>query len=173
MKTISFFVISLILSLITLASCQTPHQDSFKNNIKKEAEIMSNLMVNKKYDDFLKYMHPSLITMMGGKEKVLDIFKQGLPDGTTIKSVKISYPSDTVKVNNQIQCTLKEEIEMKVKGGKLIAISTLVGLSDDDGKTWYFLDANSKSLETLKTAFPNLSSRLIFVESTKPIFVSE
>jgi hypothetical protein len=76
-------------------------------------------------------------------------------------------------VNGQIQCTLKEVIEMRVSGGKLIATSTLIGISDDNGDTWYFLDANSKSLETLKKGFPNLSDKLKFVESEKPIFKRE
>lgn len=168
-----FFISSLILSLMTLASCQNSQQDQLKIKVKNEAEIMSNLLVNRNYEGFVKYLYPPLIDIMGGKEKVLEIFKQGLPDGNILKSVKISYPSDIIKVKNQIQCTLEETIELKVRDGRLISTSTLIGISDDDGKTWCFLDANSKSLETLKMAFPNLSDKLILVGSTKPTFIKD
>jgi hypothetical protein len=81
MKTTSlFFMSGLIFGLLTLTSCQSSQKDQLRNKIKKEAEIMSKLLVSKNYEDFLKYMFPPLIDMMGGREKVLEIFKQGLPN---------------------------------------------------------------------------------------------
>jgi len=169
----SLITIIVILSLFNLASCKNSQVENLRDKIKMEAETMSKLLVNKDYKNFVKYIYPHLLEVMGGKEKVINIFNQGLPNGNTIKSVKVSYPSDTIMINNQIQCTVNEEITMNVKGGKLIVTSTLIGLSNDQGKTWYFLDANSKSQGMLKRGFPELSNRLIIVESSKPIFISE
>ncbi|HTJ51792.1 MAG TPA: hypothetical protein VL443_20170 [Cyclobacteriaceae bacterium] len=169
--TTAFIIAFISLSIISLTSCHK--RDPLKDKIKNEAEIMGNSLVSKNYEIFLKYMYPPFLERIGGKGKIISIFEKGLPGGSTIENVKISYPSDTVMINNQIQCTLKEVIEMNVKGGKLISTSTLIGLSEDNGITWYFLDANSRSLETLKTDFPNLSDRLTFEESSKPMFIKE
>lgn len=147
--------------------------DPFKEHIKKEAERMSNYLLTKEYKSFIKCMYPPLIEKMGGEDQMLSILEKGLPDGNSIEKVSISIPSDTILVQNQIQCTLKEDIVMKVKGGKLLYTSTLIGLSDDNGKTWFFLDANGRSLQSLKEGFPNLSDQLNIIISSKPTFISE
>jgi len=172
-KVTSFRIVLMLILIITLTNCQAPKTSPLRDRIKNEAEKMCNSLVNKNYEGFVTYMYPPLIELMGGKEKVIDILRKGLPEGSTIERVKISYPSDTIMINNQIQCTLKEVIEMNVKGGKLLSTSTLIGISDDHGKIWYFLDANSKSLVTLKRNFPDLSGRLILEESLKPIYTKE
>ena len=172
-KVKAFRIVLMFILIITLTNCQAPKTSPLRDKIKNDAEKMCISLVTKDYEDFVKYMYPPLIELMGGKEKVINIFNQGLPEGNTIERVKISYPSDTIIINNQIQCTLKEVIEMKVKGGKIIGTSTLIGISDDNGNSWHFIDANSKSLETLKSNYPELSGRLIFEVSSKPIFIKD
>jgi len=180
-KTFSAIIVcGLVFGLIGFSSCQKTSDnktviksDPFRENIKKEAEKMSNYLLMKDYKNFIKCMYPPLIELLGGEDRLLSIFEQGLPDGNTIEKVIISYPSDTIIVQNQIQCTLKEDIVMKVRGGKLLSTSTLIGFSDDNGNTWFFLDANGRSLKALKDGFPNLSDRLNIIISSKPTFISD
>lgn len=177
---LSIIALGLLVGIVGFSSCQKTSEsktqtnsDPYKENIKKEAEKMGNLMVTKDYKNFIKYMYPPLINLMGGEERILSTFEQGLPNGSSIEKITISDLSDTIQIQNQIQCTLKEEITMKVNGGKLLATSTLIGLSEDNGKTWYFLDSNGHSLESLKEKFPNISDKLTITENEKPTFISE
>jgi len=172
MILINYFITNLIAISIISTSCNTNKSDNFKDNIKNEADKMINFLVAKDYTNYCNYMIPPMIDGMGGRENAIEIIKKEMAKVDLIK-VKLSYPSDTVIENQKIQCTLREEIEIKVNEGRLITVSTLIGISNDMGKTWYFLDANNKSLEELRSNLPLLSKRLIFHISDKPTLIKD
>jgi hypothetical protein len=159
----------IILVLVKVSYCQSNQIDKFKENIKSEAQIMANYLVKKDFDNFVKYMYPPIIKMAGGKDKILEVLKAGLSTGTELVGVEISNPSDTVVVNNEIQCTLEQMVELSVKGGKLKAKSSLIGISMDNGKKWFFIDASSP-IEQMQLRYSNLSNRLVIPKSSLPVF---
>jgi len=168
-------IYSLIFFLfVILNSCtsQNEKDKDIKLKIKTTAEQMTNSLVKKDYQTFIKFSHPKIIEMMGGKDIMLNTLNAGLPDGNEIRKVSILNVSDTLVVNNIIQCTLIEEIEMTVNGGILVFKSNLIGISYDQGNNWYFLDANNQIREQMKELFPELSNRLQLKIFGKPIFIS-
>jgi Neuraminidase (sialidase) len=48
----------------------------------------------------------------------------------------VGEPSAFIKVKKQLQCTLPDKIEIKMMGGTMSTNSTLIAISDDNGKTW-------------------------------------
>ena len=58
-------------------------------------------------------------------------------------------------------------------GGKISTSSTLIGISDDKGKTWTFIDAAGKDLATLRKVIPNLSDKLVIPKMQQPQFVMD
>lgn len=156
-----------------LYSCQSEKAKLKKEFIKHEAEVMANALIAKDYETYMKYIHPNFIKHFGGKEQLLSIFKRGLPNGSVIKKAEISLPSDTIRVNDEIQCTLTESIEMTVPGGIMMIKSNLIGVTQNQGENWYFIDASSQFMDKLKQIFPNLSDRLILLDEQKPTFISE
>jgi hypothetical protein len=62
---------------------------------------------------------------------------------------------------------------MKVNGGKLITETTLIGISPNKGKTWYFMDAADRDMNKMRSMFPNLSSRHKLKKSPDPKFEAD
>ena len=167
-KTFTILAVS-----ITFMNCVVPNKEPVKNKVEIEAQKMANSLVSADYETFTNYIYPPLLQLMGGKENTIEVLKKGLPNGIKIVTVEIYDCSETINTKYEIQCTLKERITMKVTGGKLISLSTLIGISGDKGISWHFIDANNKGLDFYRNQFSNLSDKLTIPESTKPLFIKE
>ena len=51
-------------------------------------------------------------------------------------------------VNGELQCTLPQTIVMKVPNGKLVTKSTLIDVSKDMGRKWFFIDCLGRNIKT-------------------------
>lgn len=111
---------------------------------------------------------------MGGKEKMVEQiskeFKKMNADGFDFLNLTLGNPSEIITLNKELQCTLPQNIEMKVPGGSLVSQSTLIAISNNDGKNWYFIDTSGKDIKTMKSFFPNLSEKLVIPIQDKPTF---
>jgi len=94
-------------------------------------------------------------------------------DGTRFLNVTFGEPSRIIVIKNQLQCTLPRTIEMKVPDGRLVVKSTLIAISTDKGKGWYFVDASGKDIQTLRKTLPNLSEELSIPENQEPTFYKD
>jgi hypothetical protein len=145
--------------------------------IKQQAEQMGKALLMKDYKTFLKWAYPPLLKLMGGNQKMLETLELGNiqmeEQGTTFISVKYGEPSTIIQTKDEWQCTLPQIFEMKINNGKLIGNSTLICISNDNGKTWYFIDSSDKSLETIRKTLPNISAALIVPTPKEPIFIED
>ncbi len=160
-----------VIVFITLIFCQIVKADDLKDKIEKEAKRMANTLINKNIEEFIKYLYPPILMMMGGRDNAIELYRQKLPEGRSFTKVEFSYPSDTIMVDNEIQCTMKETLELKIPEGKLILNSSVIAISNDNGKIWFFIEANNKSISELRIDFPNLSDRLIIEPKSQPIYI--
>jgi hypothetical protein len=173
MKIQKLTVLFLLLLLCNyVARSQSKESIPLKERIKSSADSMASSLINKDYETFIKYMHPITVKGIGGKEKIMEIFKKGIP-GVEIKEIQFSNLSDPVLSNNEIQCTIIETIRMKVKEGMLVNNSTLIGVSMDNGKNWYFIEPNNRSNAELKILYPNVSDRLKIEKQGPPTLFRE
>jgi hypothetical protein len=172
--------IALIL-LVGLASCNNETKPAEKENdskaIKEQAELMGKLLLSKDFKSFAKYTYPKILDMLGGEEKMIATLENGSKEmeaqGMGILSVTVGEPSAIITAGKELQCTLPETLEMKVPNGKLKTKSTLIGISNDNGKNWYFIDTSGKDIKTLQQALPNLSGELVIPVQGQPTFTNE
>ncbi len=145
--------------------------------IKEQADIMGELLLKKDFSSFTKYTYPKVIEMMGGKQKMIAIMELGskemLSEGTDFLNVTIGEPSKIITIGIELQCTVPQTIEMKVRNGRLVTESTLIAISTDNGKNWYFVDTPGKDIQTMKKALPNLSGELVIPKKKQPIFYAD
>ena len=155
---------SLLILLFTLntltAIGQSIQLDPFKNRIKKSAEKMAHAYEVKDYKTVIKYFDTQMVTALGGKKKAIGFFKKGLPGGAEIYRFEIDTPSNTIVSQGTVQCTLIETITLQIKDAFILTKSTLIGISKDGGKNWFFIDA-ARPIKELKCRFPYISDRLI------------
>jgi hypothetical protein len=137
--------------------------------------IMNYALIGKDYQTYIRFIHPKVIEHMGGEKGVLNTLKdmdaQMKQNGTTITDITPDDPSMIQDTAGELQCTIKESIEMKVKGGTLQNDVVFVGISKDNGKTWVFIDT-STDYSNIRKQFPTLSSLLVIPSPGQPVFES-
>lgn len=145
--------------------------------IKEQAEEMVQWLLKKDFRSFCKYTYPKIIEMMGGQQKMVEFLekssKEMKSEGVEFLNITIGNPSDVIIVGNELQCTVPQTLEVKVPNGRVISQSTLIAISKDNGKQWYFVDTSGKDIQTMKKTLPNLSAELIIPEKSQPKFYPE
>lgn len=172
--TIIFF--SLIVG-VCKSQTKTPDSSIYSETIRQQALTMGELLLKKDFKAFTKFVYPKLTEMMGGELKMAEILEKGSSEmeskGITMLTFNVGQPSKYVSSANELQCTLPQTIEIKVPQGRLVTKATLIAISIDDGKNWYFVDTSGKDIETVKRMLPNLSGDLVIPEKQEPVFYKD
>jgi hypothetical protein len=142
--------------------------------IKTQAMDMANALVKKDFPAFLKYMHPDIIKMAGGKDKVLQRIDtanaMASKLGASIKKIVVGNPGKIIHYKNQLQVTLPQTSELNSGFGNLTLETTLIAISSDGGKNWYFIDTSIYNVKDVKKAMPELSPELVIPPPKPPQF---
>ena len=169
-RIIRFALLSMLTALITLSS----HAQNYSTVIKTQAMDMAKALVKKDYNSFSKYLHPGLTAYAGGRTKLIQQMDTAnavaAKFGAEVKRVLIGNPGEVVKYNKELQATLPQTTEMKTGFGNLTLETTLVAISQDEGKNWYFVDTSIFNVKDLKKSMPNLSPALVIPPAKPPKF---
>lgn len=161
---------------ISIGFAQTQPASEYNQTIKKQAETMGQALLKKDFTTFVQFAHPAILTMAGGKQKMVEGLSQGLKameaQGGGILNVAVGEPSRVLTTKDGLQCTLPQVMDLKVPNGKLVSKSTLIAVSTDKGANWYFIDTSGKDLATMQKVIPSLSSELVIPPTEEPKFQS-
>ncbi|OIQ20209.1 MAG: hypothetical protein BM557_05950 [Flavobacterium sp. MedPE-SWcel] len=157
-----------ILSLVLLLSVAIIHaqstDDKINNILLQQASEMGKSFINGDYPTFAKFTHPTIVTMMGGEEKLIaeaarsfDLIKS---EGVIFVSADYKNPSAIITHEDQLQCTLFQSIKMNAGGETVTADATLIAVSMDNGENWYFIDPTGNDITTMRKMIPTLSPSL-------------
>jgi hypothetical protein len=139
--------------------------------IKTQAMDMARALLRKDYSTFSKYMHPRVAEMAGGRNKIIEKMdsanSMATKFGAEIKKILIGNPGDVLKFNGELQAALPQTTELKTNFGSLSLETTLIAISTDKGKSWYFIDTSVYNVKDVKKSLPNLSPDLV-IPPTKP-----
>ncbi len=139
-----------------------------------QADAMGKAFISKDYVSFIKYSHPTVVQMMGGRQKMLDetikSFEEFEKEGVVFVSVSFGAPSKVLEFEGEMQCTFTEMIEMRIPGGKLTAYTNVIALSKDNGASWYFIDCSENNIANMRQLIPSLSPDLVLPEPIGPVF---
>jgi hypothetical protein len=169
-----------ILATVLLCAYSGVAQNTATNKaaVKAAAKQMSTALVNKDYKTFVKTTYPLVVAKTeGGTAKLAKDLEQQIADmakdGTTILAAWPGEPSVIIDTAGEYQCTIPQKMTMRIPQGKITTETTLIALSPDKGKTWYFMDSADRSISKMRSMFPNISSRLVIPTSPEPVFVQE
>ena len=126
-----------------------------------ELEAFFNL---RKWDSYVRYNHPKLIQMMGGVKKMTETVTQQMQtieNEMTIDSFDFGKPKGFVKCDSMVNCLLSQTLVLTSKKDlKSVRVTNfLLGVSEDKGSTWYFIDPDIGS-ELLDKIVPNKCKNL-------------
>ena len=142
--------------------------------IKTQAMDMAGTLIKKDFSSFIKYMHPDIIKLAGGKEKALQrmdtVNAMAAQFGATIKRILIGNPGKVINYKNQLQVTLPQTSELASGFGNVTLETTLIAISTNAGKNWYFIDTSVYNMKDVKKAMPDLSPELVIPPPKPPKF---
>ncbi|OYU97384.1 MAG: hypothetical protein CFE21_03580 [Bacteroidetes bacterium B1(2017)] len=167
-------LISLFVSLNLFGQAKTNSTGSVENLV-KQVNDYAQLVINKDTIKMVEKMYPKLVSMAGGREKVIEMtcymYAKLASQGMSIDSVKFLKPNPIIETEDEFQTTLTQLLLMTVPAGKLFCKSTLIAISPDKGINWYFLDPSGHTLEGMRTDYPNLSEKLIIDPPVEPVLL--
>lgn len=144
--------------------------------IKTQAMEMAKAVLAKDVDKLVTYMPPKLVEKAGGKEKLLSgrdsLNKYMKQFGAEIKKVLLGNPGKIIAYKNQLQSTLPQTTELSFMNSMVTMESTLIAISEDKGKHWYFVDTNIYRGDKLQSALPDLSPELVIPPMKGPKIVA-
>ncbi|KAF2519084.1 hypothetical protein E0W68_04755 [Flavobacterium salilacus subsp. salilacus] len=166
-----------IILLVMPAAKGQPANGDMDTVILQEADKMGKAFVSAEYDAFAEFTHPTIVIMMGGKEKMISeiarSFDQIKSEGVSFKNVSYGAPSEIIQYEGQLQCTLPQMIDMKVDNGTVTANAVLIAVSMDNGAKWYFIDPTGNDIATMRKIIPTLSPALKIPVSVDPSFTED
>ncbi|MEP6597803.1 MAG: hypothetical protein ABJA71_17745 [Ginsengibacter sp.] len=152
----------------------TSFAQNLNTTIKVQAMDMAKALIKKDFPTFLKYVHPNIVAMTGGKDKVLQrmdtVNAVASQLGAVIKKITVGNPGNIIKYRNELQVTIPQSSEMTSGFGNVTLETTLIAISTDDGKNWFFIDTSMYNLKEVKKAIPDLSPELIIPPPKPPKF---
>ena len=121
-----------------------------KEEAMRDAKLAAQGSLSADYDAIIKYSLPEIIELMGGKEaaktSISAMYKSMNEQGLVFEKAEIIEVSDVVKEQGQSRCTVKSYNEMTMTGQRLKSTSYLLGIYNDNGNHWTFIEA--KQLQT-------------------------
>ena len=145
--------------------------------IKEQAQQTANALLQGDYETLMKFTHPKVIELIGGRDKMMTLLKNGTVEmqqqGVSFESVAIGDPSPTVKAGDELHCLVPQTIFMKVPKGKLKTESHLLAVSQDNGRNWVFIDTVKLDENNIKMVLPNYNFDLKLPPKSKPLFIPD
>ena len=88
--------------------------------------------------------------------------------GVEFKKIIIGDPGPIVSFQNQLQCVVPQTTTLQTLLGQVEAETSLVAISADKGKKWWFVDTNIYKADKLKKILPELSAALVIPPQKEP-----
>lgn len=165
---ISFLIFLFIFSL-------SVRGQNLATTIKVQAMDMGSALMKNDFETFVKYMHPNVVAYAGGKEKMKtkmdSVYSAMKLFGVSFKRYSIGSPGEIVNYKDQLQAVLPEITTIKTPLGELTAETSMIVISADNGKNWWFIDTNVYKADKLKNILPDISPQLVIPPQKQPKLV--
>lgn len=151
----------------------TTEKDPLKKAVLAQGGMMEQALLHDDYATFVKFTYPKVIELVGGEQKMITLMKSSNTDSKVVDIV-MGDPADILHVGSELQTTVPTRITIQItnptKHGTLVAYSTLVAVSSDQGVNWTFIDTSGKNITTLTKTLPDISGNLFIPPIPKPMF---
>lgn len=153
----------LLISVGSISFAQ--NKETLKASALRDAKITSEATLNLDFETVFKHTYPSIIDVMGGKEKALELLKTAFDtmksQGLVFEKAEVKQVSDIVFEDEQYRCYVEGFNQMKMRNLRIKSKSYLLGIYNADEDIWYFLEAEKLKNEALiNMILPNFKTSL-------------
>lgn len=156
----------LLAGLYFFQSPEIPDKEEIKNTISSGISDMTNALINEKYDEFVAYNHPIMVQSYGGKQKTVELLRASIQElkksGYTIKNVSMGDVYDIQIDKSNIQVVFGQILTLESADAEKQENQKMLAVSENGGKTWYFINITNKNKGDILKSFPGLNQNLKF-----------
>lgn len=166
MKTLAL-ILALLPSAFSLVRAQP-----MSSVVKTQALAMGRAMVAGDAKSFAQYMLPEMTKAGGGAGKVRNLmdsmFVMFRNVGGKVERITYGNPGKILTYGKELQTTVPQTTFITTPFADLELSSTLVAISRDGGRNWYFYEPGMGQARELKDRLPKLSPDLVIPPMAKP-----
>ena len=155
LKKIIFLLMLIPLSINLKAQTDSTYWKNMALEVASELELTFR---DRNFKAYAQLNHPKLVEMMGTVDDFAQMMEEQMAQievEAKIDSIDFGVPFNFVKCEKSINCLLPQTLIMSVSDSlSLKSVVYLLGISEDSGNTWYFIDA-SNGEEFLDAIIPN------------------
>ena len=159
---------AVLLALLVACSARAddkPKDEEAKKAVKKLVDRMMDATIKGDYEAVIGLTHPAAVKHLGGKKEALETVKTAMgalkAQGIEIRSLKAGDPSTPVTAGKTVFIFVPTALELKSPQGKVTGTSYVLGVSEDQGKTWAFVEGTAGE-ESIRKMFPDIPKELKF-----------
>lgn len=161
----------LLFILFAIITCNVNAQDTVV--VRNDVITMLNAMLKNDMGTLVDFTHPKIIASMGGREKAIVTINTGFAEikskGMSFRSASIGKIGKFYTSGKEVYCVIPHDITINTERGYFSSLSSVLGISQDQGKTWKFVSAGNIGRDKLKIMFPELPDGLQILPQTDPV----
>lgn len=161
MKTI---VLSLLLCLFSIASLMS--QDNQVVAINNNFDKYKTALLANDYKTVVDMIHPRIVELGGGPAYMMEDVEQDVnmykAVGVSIIDVVAKQPSMIVEAGTELHAMLPVEYVVQTPVDTTREANFILVASQDQGKSWYFIDMRKQDEKSIKEFLPFYNTRLNF-----------
>lgn len=169
-KNTPALVLFLLIGLMTSCSRCNPdnlmQNEQIKENIMRDAEGLKAAILGNDYEKLATYSHPLVLASIGGietlKDAMSDMKNVLASQGTTIEDIRFGEIQQLISHKGEYQGVIKQKMIMKTPDGQKVTEDVLLMLSENRGRSWYFVSVSGRDLQKMRVFIPSLSEDLSF-----------
>jgi hypothetical protein len=153
------FLQTIFYSLFALISLAQMDSASLVPGIRAAADSMTTAFRNKDFITFAHFNNSRLVELLGGEAEFASFIEKQMESLKEVRftEMKAGKIIRLVQYQGTYQCIIEQQSEIQMGEMVVSAITHLVGLSLDDGKSWRFADANTGTKEEFLSILPELN----------------
>jgi hypothetical protein len=151
----------------------------FSETIRQEALKAWDAFIFSNIDEQLKYTYPDLIELNGTTESVRQSFEEHAQKmkenmkrtGATWVPVEIGQPQEIQEIKGNIYALLPQTVKEESLDGWNVTDETLLAISKDQGKTWYFLNLHLFDEHSIFIIVPDIEGKFTIPPKKESYFI--
>jgi hypothetical protein len=145
------------------------------HSLKRQAQELCDAALKDDYTRQVDLTYPKLVELMGGRAKYLVFLQQMMKELQSedfkLFLITVDDPKQILDVAGQRYAVVPTTMQFKVKEGILIGRAYMIGVSNDGGKNWTFVDSGNmgEGPKLLKILFPAAADKLEIPKAEPPV----
>ncbi len=146
-------------------------------SLKNQAQAATQALKARDVEGILKYTHPKLIAAMGGdqaaQQAIAALLSSLEVQGFTISSITVGEPEPVKPVGEVLTALVPQTAVMEYQNKIITVDSYLLGVSEDDGANWVFIDLSNLPPPQFAALFPDLAQGVELPPAQQPKVVEK